>query len=248
VARSRRRRWPFVAAALVGVGLIAAPAIFGLFTKSPKGCPDDQQLQAVHDRERLNGYQRDLHQIDAGVSEVDAKVAPALDGCPAGPAAFAHFRGSHPDFASFDRQWPTINLTMERLMNSVQGNLGNYEAVAALPSFNLFPYFFVVPGLLILAFALLGLRRTSTTRWPVIALVVMGVGLIAAPAIFQSKERGVGWIRRERADRDRVGVEAVVLNDRCGSCFSGVIAGAGHRPDLGSSQSSGQMDTESTKA
>jgi 4-amino-4-deoxy-L-arabinose transferase-like glycosyltransferase len=189
VAPSRRRRWPFVAAALVGVGLIAAPAVFGMFTKAPKGAQMISSFKPYMTAPRLNGYQRDLQQIDAGVSEVDTNVAPALEASPAGPAAFAHFRRSYPDFASFDRQWPTIDRTMERLMNSVQGNLGNYEAVAALPSFNLFPYFFVVPGLLILAFALLGLRRNSTARWPVIALVVMGIWLIAAPAIFQMFSR-----------------------------------------------------------
>ena len=34
-------------------------------------------------------------------------------------------------------------------MDEVQGNLGNYQAVAALPSFTLFPWFFVIPGVLI---------------------------------------------------------------------------------------------------
>ena len=38
---------------------------------------------------------------------------------------------------------------MTTLMNEVQGNLGNYQAMAALPSFDLFPWFFVIPGVLL---------------------------------------------------------------------------------------------------
>ncbi|MGZ4203554.1 MAG: hypothetical protein ACXVRH_16015 [Thermoleophilaceae bacterium] len=33
-------------------------------------------------------------------------------------------------------------------------DVGNYQAVAALPSFTLFPWFFVVPGLIAIALAL----------------------------------------------------------------------------------------------
>ncbi len=78
---------------------------------------------------------------------------------------------------------------MTQLMNQVQGNLGNYLAVAALPSFRLFPWFFVIPGVLILGLALAALwrpRLRSRSRW---ALVILGVGLVAAPGIFQMFER-----------------------------------------------------------
>ena len=57
--------------------------------------------------------------------------------------------GRFPSFASFDQQWPAIDSTMTTLMDEVQANLGNYEAIAALPSFTLFPWFFVIPGVLI---------------------------------------------------------------------------------------------------
>jgi hypothetical protein len=179
------RRWSFVVAAVIGAGLIAAPAIFGMFTKAPKGAHMINNFKPYMTDARLNGYQQELHQINAGVKQVNAKVAPALSGGQANLAALANFSATYPDFASFDQQWPTIDRTMENLMNSVQGNLGNYQAVAALPSFNLFPYFFVAPGVLILAFAVIAYQRPIRQRWPRYALAIMGVGLIAAPAIFQ---------------------------------------------------------------
>ncbi len=72
---------------------------------------------------------------------------------------------------------------MTTLMNEVQGNLGNYQAMAALPSFRLFPWFFVGPGAVLVLVALLLLLRPRL--WPAgrIAFVVVGVALIAAPVV-----------------------------------------------------------------
>lgn len=179
------RRWPFVVAAILGAGLIAAPAIFGMFTRAPRGAQMINDFKPYMTAARLTGYQTELHEIDAGVRQANAGVASALDGS----SGHATFDAQYPDFASFDRQWPTIDSTMERLMNSVQGNLGNYEAIAALPSFVLFPWFFVIPGLLIFGFALVGLLASGQWRWARYALVLMGVGLIAAPAVFQMFSR-----------------------------------------------------------
>jgi hypothetical protein len=78
---------------------------------------------------------------------------------------------------------------MSGLMNRVQANLGNYRAVAALPSFTLFPWFFVIPGLLLLGLAILALAVPAWTgrlRWLIVAV---GVGLVLAPAAFQMFQR-----------------------------------------------------------
>jgi hypothetical protein len=99
------------------------------------------------------------------------------------------FDASYPSFAAFEGQWPGIDSKMTGLVDQVQGNLGNYLAVAALPSFRLFPWFFVIPGVIVLGFALASLlwpRRWSSARW---VFVVVGVGLIAAPGIFRMFQR-----------------------------------------------------------
>jgi hypothetical protein len=43
------------------------------------------------------------------------------------------------------------------LVQTMQGNVADYESAAALPSFNLLPWFFIVPGLLLIGLAGLGL-------------------------------------------------------------------------------------------
>ena len=42
-------------------------------------------------------------------------------------------------------------------------NVDNYEAVDALPSFDLFPWFFVIPGVLVAVLALVALRSRPAT-------------------------------------------------------------------------------------
>jgi hypothetical protein len=135
---------------------------------------------------RLDGYQSELAEINAGVRQTDTSVASYLQESGADPGGF---QAAHPGFASFDQQWPDIDATMTGLMDEVQDNLGNYRAVVALPSFKLFPWFFVVPGALIAGVAIVTLVRPTRWRRGRWALVVLGLGLVAAPAVFQMFQR-----------------------------------------------------------
>jgi hypothetical protein len=179
-------RWAVVAAAVIGLGLVAAPFAFGMFTKAPKGAVMIGGFKPYMTAARLDGYQRELREINAGVHQTDTGVAAYLDTAGADPGGFD---AAHPGFAAFDKQWPTIDSTMTGLMNEVQGNLGNYQAVAALPSFKLFPWFFVIPGVLIAGVALGSLYRPAHWRRGRWVLVVLGLGLVAAPAVFQMFQR-----------------------------------------------------------
>jgi hypothetical protein len=179
---SHVRRWAVWTIAVIGVALIVMPVAFGMFTKAPKGAQMMGQFKPFMTTQRLDGYQLELKEINAGVRQTNGAVAQALY---AGRGGTAAFDKAFPSFASFDQEWPAIDRTMTTLMDEVQGNQGNYEAIAALPSFRLFPWFFVGPGVLLLVLALLFLWRPRLrpgARW---VLVVLGVALIAAPAIFQ---------------------------------------------------------------
>ncbi len=44
------------------------------------------------------------------------------------------------------------------MVATMSDNVDNYDAVAALPSFDLFPWFFVVPGALVAILALVAMR------------------------------------------------------------------------------------------
>ncbi len=180
------RRWALVVIAVIGVALVVMPFAFNMFNRTPKGAVMIAGFRPYMTTARLSGYQSELHQINAGVRQTDTSVASYLDG---GTANGTTFASQYPDFASFDQQWPAIDSKMTGLMNQVQGNLGNYLAVAALPSFKLFPWFFVLPGVLIAGFAIAALVRSARWRRGRWALVALGLGLIAAPGIFQMFQR-----------------------------------------------------------
>jgi hypothetical protein len=175
-----------VAIAVVGVFLVVMPLALNMFNRTPKGAVMIAGFKPYMTTARLSGYQSELQQISAGVQQTDTSVAAYLGG---GTANRFAFQAAYPDFTSFDRQWPAIDSKMTGLMDRVQENLSNYLAVAALPSFKLFPWFFVIPGTLIAAIAIAGLIRPACWRRGRWGLVVLGLGLIAAPGIFQMFQR-----------------------------------------------------------
>jgi hypothetical protein len=183
---ARVRHWVLFVIAAVGVALVIMPLAFGMFAKSPKGAAMIAGFKPYMTTARLGGYQAELHQINAGVRQTDTSVAAYLDRGTPNRTAFA---STYPEFASFDQQWPAIDLKMTGLMSEVQENLGNYEDVAALPSFTLFPWFFVIPGVLIAGCAIAALTRPGRGRPLRWLLIVLGLGLIAAPLTFHMFQR-----------------------------------------------------------
>lgn len=158
------RRAPLVATALIGVGLVAAPFFFSMFERGPKGAEMLDDFRPFMTDERIEGFEGHIALIDDAVveaREVDAES---------------------PSFDQFAEQWPAIHADMSDLLTEVHGNVGAYQAVDALPSFSLFPWFFVLPGALIAVLSLLALRRSSRPLTYVVA--GLGVGLVLAPAVF----------------------------------------------------------------
>src|ERR1039457_6276088 len=162
VAQAGPRGWALIVIALIGTALIVMPFAFGMFAKALKGAVMITQFKPFMTSSRLDGFQTDLKEIDAGVQQSNTVVANYLDG---NASKAGNFDTAYPTFVSFDKEWPGINSKMTGLVTQVQGNLGNYLAVAALPSFRHFPWFFVVPGALILGFAVVSLMRPGSWRY-----------------------------------------------------------------------------------
>jgi hypothetical protein len=147
--------------AAIGVALVVMPLFFGMFAKTPKGADMIAGFKPYMTAARLSGYRSELHQINAGARQTDTTVATYLNGGAPSQTVLAR---KYPEFVSFDQQWPAIDSKMTGLMSQVHGNLGNYEDMAALPSFTLFPWFFVIPGLLIAGCAIGALIRPPLRR------------------------------------------------------------------------------------
>lgn len=177
------RRTPLVCALVIGLGLAAAPLLFQMFERAPKGAVMLDEFRPFMTDETITTFEGYLDEMDAADVETQEELRPFL--AETGAVPDARFDQEYPLVATFSDEWPAIDEDMSALLADIGDNVGNYEAVDALPPFTLFPWFFVAPGLLIAGVAGVALVRRpngGAARW---ALVGLGVGLIAAPAVFQ---------------------------------------------------------------
>jgi hypothetical protein len=181
------RRGPAIGLVVVGIGLVIAPVIFQMFDRAPKGAEMLVDFKPFMTDQRLGRFERYMRDIDGAVQEVDGELRPAL----AARAGIddAQFEQRFATFVAFAREWPTIDSDMSDMLRRVHTNLENYEAVDALPNFELFPWFFVAPGILIALAGTVALVRPRRAGIALVFAAVVGVGLIAAPAVFQMFER-----------------------------------------------------------
>jgi hypothetical protein len=184
-----RRRWPMIALGAIGVALIVFPLATGMFTKAPKGAVMVSAFAPYMQQQKLDHYSGDYEQVKGYATELQT-TAPALlfPGTKGAKERRERLLEGSPETAMFLKQWPGVKRTLGGMLGTMQANRGNYEAVAALPSFRLFPWFFVIPGALLIALAIGALifaRRRPRSWVPVRrAAIAIGVGLILAPIVF----------------------------------------------------------------
>jgi hypothetical protein len=184
---SRRRRAVLFGLIALGIALILAPAVFGMFTRAPKGATMLEEFEPFMRDPRLTRFEGYLDEIDQAVEEVDTEVQPFLEQRIGMDRQ--QFEATFPAYASFEREWQQIDRDMSDLVGDVHDNLGNYEAVDALPPFTLFPWFFVVPGVLLTAIGTVALFRPARVIPTLTAAMVLGLGLVAAPFAFHMLHR-----------------------------------------------------------
>ena len=166
-----RRRRLLAAAVALGVGLVLAPAAFQMFSRAPSGGEMIDDFRPHMTQQRIDSFRSHLDRIGAAEAEAQASGA-----------------GELPALAALHTEWSGIDADMTGMLDDIEPNIGNFEAVDALPPFPLFPWFFVLPGLIAAGLAAWGLLRVRAGRaaGPALtALAVLGVGLVAAPAVFQ---------------------------------------------------------------
>ncbi len=179
------RRGPLLAIVAIGVGLVAAPAIFQMFSRAPEGAVMIDEFRPFMTEEQVTLFTGYVSDIGAADEESRAVLEPAIVG--SGALDAAEYDDQFGLLATLNDQWPAIDADMTDLLDRMDGNLGNFAAVDALPSFNLFPWFFVVPGLMVVGLGVAALRVARTRRPTrlLVAIGVLGVAIALAPVIFQ---------------------------------------------------------------
>ena len=184
---------PLRVALVIGIGLIAAPFIFQMLggeNRALKGADMMEAFKPYMTEARITQFQGFLGTIDAAEVEARTKLLPAVE-----PAATtSDQQQAVAAVEDWSAKWRGendavgINEDMSGMVNSIAGNIDNFAAVNNLPKFFLFPFFFIMPGIIIALLARAAIKRVRAGKGagvPGKALVVMGVGLIAAPFIFQ---------------------------------------------------------------
>lgn len=187
-ARARGAYAPF-AVALVGAALIAFPFATRMFDRTPPGAHMIAAFKPYMQPARLAAYERDVRQLDEGFGEA-ARKSPALIAPHASVAtANRRLQADSPQLSQFDGQWPQAHRTLAGLLDTIAANRTNYDAVAALPRFTLFPWFFIVPGALLVALAAIALIAPASWRLVRWGVVAVAIGLLLAPVAFHMWER-----------------------------------------------------------
>lgn len=180
------RRWPLVVIVVLGVGLALAPAAFQMFTRAPKGGTMIEEFRPFMNEQTISDFRGYLDEIGAARDETVDELQPAL-------GTQQDFAADYPQAAAFVEQWDGIDTDMSDMLDTIDANRDEFDGISSLPAFALFPWFFVIPGVLIAVFAGLSLWRAERGRRPFTAvLVVFGVGLLLAPAVFQMFTRAPG--------------------------------------------------------
>jgi hypothetical protein len=196
-AGAGRRRWALGLMAVAGATLVAVPVGSGMFARAPKGAAMLTAFRPFMTTARLAGFQADIGAVNAGVHEARTRVARYLTRRSGSPRPFAT---RFPEFASFAPVWPAINRSMAGLIARIQARLPDYRAMAALPSFTLFPWFLLIPGVLLLG--LVG-AALAGAPWSWIRRLALGLGacLVLAPIAFQMFSRAPAGARMMGAFR-----------------------------------------------
>ena len=187
-ARARGALAPF-ATAVVGLALIAVPFATSMWDRAPQGAAMITAFAPHMQPAKVAGYQRDLAQLNDGITQASTKGAAVLYPRLKPAAARKRFAKDGPMLASFQATWPKTYRSLSSVVNPIAANRHGYEAIAALPRFGLFPWFFVIPGAVLVLLGAIALAFPGAwrlARWGVLAV---GVGLIAAPAVFQLWDR-----------------------------------------------------------
>jgi len=160
VASLRRRgdsRLLLVLAAL-GIAVVLAPAVFQMFTRAPKGADMIDDFRPMMVRHRVQNVQGYFITIGAAEGQLRNTVVPFAAKLPGqSPEAAA---AAYPAVSELSATWRTIVGDFAPMIGAMSDNVDNFAAVDALPNFSLFPWFFVVPGLLVAGLAVLA-RRTA---------------------------------------------------------------------------------------
>lgn len=193
---------------LVGAGMIVAPSIFGMWQRAPRGAQMIKGFSTIMTARNvpvIAGYGR---AVLGGFGNAPAIVQDAAAHFSGGKANVGYqqatdFIRSRPDLgglAYLQTQMPNLGPPFSSLLSVLNKDQPYFSGMAGLPNFSLFPFFFVIPGLVLAIGAAVYLRRLNSNGGdPVkvrrVARLLAAVGLLLIVAALAPMPPGFHSIR-----------------------------------------------------
>ncbi len=109
-----------------------------------------KSIETTQNVEQIQGY---FGTMAVGQGAIRLEIVPALE---ASGLSRAQIATKFPAVAALDGGWVHILNDMTPMIGAMSDNVANYQAIASLPPFALFPWFFVLPGVLVAGLAIVG--------------------------------------------------------------------------------------------
>lgn len=174
---SARGSLPALGVAALGAALVLLPVLTGLWGGASRGAAMLSHFKPHMAPAQLNKLQGDLHTMNTAFSTT-----------------------SHTKLLSqFDRlQWPLAHAHFQGTLDAVSQQRGHFNTLSSLPSLSSFPWFLLIPGVLLLALAAAALILPRT--WPRLRLAVAALGavLVIAPlalGLFSAGSQGATLVK-----------------------------------------------------
>jgi hypothetical protein len=146
---------PGKALVVMGIGLIAAPFIFQMMggeNRAFQGADMINDFKPIMTSKRVTTVQNYFPVIGLAEGQLRNQLVPLAKAQPNSPAT--------PVIDQFSKTWPEIGSEFAQFLGAMNDNLDNFAKVKALPPFSLFPFFFILPGLMVAGLALSAGRKS----------------------------------------------------------------------------------------
>lgn len=178
----------------VGAAMVLLPTVSGMWVRAPQGGDMIRTFQPMLTKQNVALFTDDyMPTLALGFGNVPSAMDAASRAVAHHPLSYqgaSDYLAAQPSLSNLSylqKNFATIAVPFTSMLAVMNSEQGHFHSVAGLPPFALFPYFFLLPGLILMVCALLVLRgqatRTGTRsgRRPAGVIAVIGVFLCAAP-------------------------------------------------------------------
>lgn len=182
---------------VVGIVMVLLPAVTGMWVRAPRGGDMIDAFKPIMTQQNVTLFTDNyMPTLALGFGNVPGAMGDASQVLAHQPVSYqqaSDYLAAQPSLSNLSylqKNFATIAVPFTSMLAVMNTDRGAFHSLTGLPPFLLFPYFFVLPGLILVGCAVLVLRGDAHSRRggaaragtaPVRVMLVIGVFLVAAP-------------------------------------------------------------------